>query len=149
MPGTVPSEICAEPPLVALLSVAKDRFAAEFDRRLAESEFCALSLAHSRNVLRQLGAGPLRACDLTADAGVSKQALSQQIAHLQKNGYLMVEAHPSDRRSRVLRLTERGERAQCHVMRTFAEIEQAWAERLGDADAQALRRALTTLVLDC
>ena len=133
-------------PLVALLRRAEDSFVTEFDRRVGESEFCALSLAHSRNVLRHLGAGPLRASQVVEACGVSKQAVSQQIAHLERNGYLAVAPDPSDQRARILSLTPKGVRAQCLVVRLFREIEDDWAEEIGHADAEAVRRGLTTLL---
>ena len=83
----------------------------EFDRRIRGSEFCALSLAHSRNVLRHLGEGPMRASELVERCDVSKQAISQQIAHLAANDYVALDADPRDARARLVRLTTKGERA--------------------------------------
>ncbi|MFV0458232.1 MAG: MarR family winged helix-turn-helix transcriptional regulator [Actinomycetales bacterium] len=142
----IPSSCGPDPdqaPLVALLNVAKDRFNAAFDARLAESQFCALSLAHSRNVLRYLGDGPCRASQIVSRCGVSKQAVSQQIVQLEANGYLTSAPDPSDQRARMLTLTDKGRQAQQFVIATFAEIEQDWAGLIGQRDAAALRRALT------
>jgi len=132
-------------PLPALLAETVVRFAGEFDHRLADSEFPALSLAHSRNVLRHLGSGPRRASSLVDDAGVSKQALSQQIAYLEANGFLVSEPDPCDARARLLTLTDKGVRAQRLVRRFFVEIEHDWAYRLGSTELETLRRTLTTL----
>lgn len=133
-------------PLPALLGETVARFASEFDRRLAGSEFPDLSLAHSRNVLRHLGAGPRRASSLVAASGVTKQALSQQIAHLDANGFLSAEPDPSDHRARLLTLTDKGVRAQALVWRYFIEIEESWGETLGCDEMASLRRVLTALV---
>lgn len=132
-------------PLVGLLRRAEDRFVAEFDARMARSEFCSLSLAHSRNVLRHLGAGPRRASQLVGACEVSKQAVSQQIAHLERAGYLTSSADPADARARIITLTPRGQAAQQLVHRLFAEIEAEWSAQLGEAQATALRSALTEL----
>ena len=131
-------------PLVALLGRAETAFIAEFERRIRDSEFSALSLAHSRNVLRHLAAGPLRAAHIVERCEVSKQAISQQIVHLEANGYVRVAADPGDQRARVISLTERGVRAQRLVGRLFEEIEQDWATALGEQDSETLRRVLTT-----
>ena len=133
-------------PLVSLLGRAEDAFIHEFDQRIGASEFCALSLAHSRNVLRHLGAEARRASQVVERCGVSKQAVSQQISHLERNGYLTVEPDPTDQRARMLRLTPKGERAQRLVRRLFRDIERDWDARVGDQDAAALRRALATLL---
>lgn len=132
-------------PLVGLLRRAEDRFVAEFDARMAQSEFCSLSLAHSRNVLRHLGAGPRRASQLVGACEVSKQAVSQQIAHLERAGYLTSSADPADARARIITLTPRGQAAQQLVHRLFAEIEAEWSTQLGEAPMAGLRAALTDL----
>ena len=133
-------------PLARLLAEAEAAFAAEFDRRMRETDFATLSLAHSRNVLRHLGEGPRRASDIVGDCGVSKQALSQQIAHLQHDGYLQIEADPADARARLIGLTHKGARAQQVVRRLFIEIENDWADEFGADDLATVRRVLVALL---
>jgi DNA-binding MarR family transcriptional regulator len=133
-------------PLVAVLSRLEAAFTAEFDRRLRESEFCSLSLAHSRNVLRHLDDGPLRHGRLGELAGVSKQAISQQVAHLQRDGLVEVTGDAVDQRAKVVALTERGRRARCLVVATFAEIERDWEGLLGADELPAARRSLAELL---
>lgn len=133
-------------PLVALLSRLESAFVAEFDRRLSASEFGSLSMAHARNVLRHLADGPLRHGRLGELAGVSKQAISQQVAHLERAGLVAVTCDPVDQRGRVVALTERGLRAQCLVTRTFAEIEQDWDALLGPDEVPTARRCLAELL---
>lgn len=141
-----------QPPLVALLGGLEAVFVREFDRRLKTTDMCALSLAHSRNVLRYLD-GPehetVRASQLVARSGVSKQALSQQIAHLERNGYLVTGPDPKDHRARIVTATDRGREAQRLVKRLFAEIEQDWATIVGTEEMSALRGTLVALLTDC
>lgn len=132
-------------PLVRLLHRAETAYVAEFDRRLAETAYTSLTLAHSRGVLRHLGGGPVRASRLVDDCGVSKQAVSQQIAQLEAAGYVAVTADPSDARARVVTLTERGAAAQQTVHHLFVQIEADWARRIGSDELEGLRRALTEL----
>lgn len=132
-------------PLAALLGRAERAFNAEFDRRIAASEFTALSLAHSRNILRHLGSGSIRASQITLLCEVSKQAVSQQIVHLERNGYLTVSPDPADQRARILTLTDKGARAQRLVKRLFVEIEADWVEAMGP-DGVPLRPSLTRLL---
>lgn len=133
-----------EVPLPALLGRAERAFTAEFDRRIIDSEFADLSLAHSRNILRHLGSGPIRASQITSLCEVSKQAVSQQIVHLERNGYLTVSPDPADQRARILALTDKGTRAQRLVKRLFVEIETDWVEAMGP-DGAPLRSSLTRL----
>lgn len=135
----------AERPLVTLLGLAREAFCDEFDRRLADSEFRTLSLAHAANVLRHLGEGPRQASQIVSRCEVSKQAVSQQIVHLERNGYVRSLPHPTDHRARMIALTDKGERAQAFVLRTFADIESEWVTALGPHDGPALRRILTAI----
>lgn len=134
-----------ERPLVSLLGRVKDEFEATFAQRLKDSEFDSLSLAHASNVLRHLHDGPQQASRIVGVCGVSKQAVSQQITHLQRNGYLTVRPHPTDHRARVLETTDKGQRARVLVERIFAEIEADWVASLGPEDGPELRRLLTRL----
>lgn len=135
-----------EPPLIALLGAAKDAFALEFDRRLRATDLDGVTLAHSRNILRHILHGPTRASALVDACGVSKQAVSQQIAQLQAGGYVTVEPDPSDQRARVLTLTDRGLEAQRTVHALFEAIEQDWSRDLGPEDVAALRRVLQAAI---
>lgn len=142
--------VCAgadgRPPLVSLLARAQASFVADFEERLRASEIEGLSLAHSSNVLRHLADGPRRARDIVERCGVTKQAVSQQIAHLERNGYVSVCRDDEDQRARIVALTTKGECAQVVVHRLFAEVEQEWAGRIGQDASDALRQALTDLL---
>lgn len=135
-------------PLVGLLARAHALFVGEFEERLRESAIEGLSLAHSSNVLRHLADGPRRASHLVSQCGVTKQAVSQQIAHLERSGYVEVRPDESDQRARLVALTAKGECAQELVRRLFTEVEDAWVQRVGADDAAALRRALGALIDD-
>ena len=78
--------------------------------------------------------------------GISQSAVSQQIAHLERNGYVSVCRDDEDQRARIVALTTKGECAQVVVHRLFAEVEQEWAERIGQDASVALRQALTDLL---
>lgn len=132
-------------PLVALAGRTENAFIAEFDRRIAHSPF-ELSLAHSRNVLRHLGAESRRASQIVGLCGVSKQAVSQQISHLEQLGYITSAPDPHDHRARLLSLTDKGREAQRLVKRLFVEIERDWAARLGEERFDQLRALLTDLL---
>lgn len=132
-------------PLPALLTMAASRFGAEFDRRLHELGCETLSVSAARTVLRHLGAQPRRASTMVDDCGVSKQALSQQIAQLESSGLIKVESDPSDARARLLSLTPAGLEAQRSVLRLFDQIEGEWIAALGNTDIEGARRVLTAL----
>jgi DNA-binding MarR family transcriptional regulator len=134
-------------PVIAMLRRLQSAYVAEFDRRLRSSEFCALSLAHSRNVLRHLGEGPRRASQLVELAGVTKQAISQQLSHLETEGYVRIEPDPADHRARLVALTDKGARAQQLVWQTFVEIEEDWGPVLGGSERVESFRGDLELIL--
>lgn len=150
LPGT--SGACTgvdgRPPLVNLLARAQAGFITDFEARLRASEIDGLSLAHSTNVLRHLAEGPRRARDIVDRCGVTKQAVSQQIAHLERNGFVAVGRDDEDQRARVVSLTAKGECAQAVVHRLFVEVEEDWARQIGTDHVSALRQALTELLGD-
>ncbi len=139
------SSVYGRRPLSSVLRHAEMLFVAEFEERIAASDFADLSLAHAANVLRFLHDGPRRASQFVGSCGVSKQAVSQQIAQLEKNGYITSIPDPQDQRARILALTERGEAAQVEIQRIFKAIEKTWTRHLGAEDATALRRILEKL----
>lgn len=137
----------AKAPLVALVAGVEAAFEAEFNRRMHASDMCALSLAHSRNVLRHLADGPKRASQLVELTGITKQALSQQIAYLADNEYVAVEPDPSDQRARTVALTDKGVEAQVRVKRYFVEIERDWARAVGPDNLATAREVLAALLV--
>lgn len=134
-----------EAPLVALLNRVSARFIESFDARLEATEFAGLGFAHSRDVLRHLGDGPLRASQIAGRCEVTKQAISLQIAQLERTGYIRATPDPTDGRARILTLTERGDRAQRTVVRLFGEIEAEWRDQVGPDAWEHLRAGLETL----
>lgn len=121
----------AHPPLVALLAAAKENFVTDFAARLHRTDHAGLTLSHSANVLRWLHSGPATSTRLVSLSGVSKQAISQQVAQLATLGYVDMVRHPDDGRAQLVRLTAKGVAAQKTVHRLFAEIERDWEADLG------------------
>jgi DNA-binding MarR family transcriptional regulator len=75
----------------------------------------------------------------------SKQAMNHLLHQLESQGYLVRESHPRDRRTRVVRLTERGWAALGVIRMSIAEIEKEWADALGESHYVGLRYALAEL----
>ena len=57
----------------------------------------------------------------------------------------MREASTGDRRTRVVRLTERGWDAAAVIRQTVVEVEKLWQELLGEETYRDLRNALALL----
>ena len=95
--------------LSALLSAVLLAFTLEFER---ESD---LSLPICANALRVLGETAVRVRDLPRLTGVSKEAISVSLGFLEKRGVLTIEPDPAGSRSKVVRLTRRGELARARI----------------------------------
>lgn len=129
-------------PLSALLSQVLTAFTAEFEQDVASSGYPELSLALGSNVMRFLGEDGLRIGTIAQLAGVSKQAVSQQVAYLERYGYVTVEPDPADQRAKVVHLTERGWGTRDVCSPLFGDIEERWERRYGPDEVRRLRASL-------
>jgi DNA-binding MarR family transcriptional regulator len=128
-------------PLSALLSRVLLAFAIEFER---ESD---LSMAICANVLRVLNEKGVRARDLPALSGVSKESISMAMGILQKAKLAAVESEADAGRTRLVLLTEKGQRAQDAYRKLLATIEERWQTRFGKNGIDNLRKSLEKLAL--
>ena len=93
-----------------------------------------------------LAAGGLHASDLADRLKVSRQAVAQGIASLERHGYVTRLTDPGDARARFIELTPRGRQA-LRVMRSNAvALEKRWAEVLGPRRLGELRETLQMLL---
>ncbi len=95
-----------------------------------------------------LAAGGLHASDLADRLRVSRQAVAQAIAGLERHGYVTRVPNPLDARARIIELTPRGRQA-LRVMRSNAvDLEQRWEQILGRQRLAEFRETLQTLLAD-
>ena len=93
-----------------------------------------------------LAAGGLHASDLADRLKVSRQAVAQGIAALERNGYVTRVLDPVDARARMIELTPRGRQA-LRVMRSNAlDLEKRWEQVLGQQRLGELRETLQMLL---
>ncbi len=113
----------------------------ELYRRLAERGFDDLRPS-SAPVFQHIAPEGSRLSELAERAGVTRQSLAEQIAALERCGYIDRLPDPADRRARLITLTERGWEAVDAGLSIIAEIESAWAHDLGADRHRALTEAL-------
>ena len=82
-----------------LLSRVNAAFTADFEWRLSAAGFPDLTFSLGTNVLRFPRPGPVRMSLLAEMSGVTKQAISQQVAYLEVHGYVIVEQDAADSRA--------------------------------------------------
>jgi DNA-binding MarR family transcriptional regulator len=80
-----------------------------------------------------------RLTELADRSGLTKQAVGEAVAELERKGYLERVPDPEDGRAKIIKLTQRGVEAALTGRRLFAEIENEWAERYGEERVASLR----------
>jgi DNA-binding MarR family transcriptional regulator len=132
------------PPLIgALLRLPWEAVQRRMLERLHERGFDDLDAPHL-NVFQYPGPQGARPSELAARLRVSKQALNYLLGQLERLDYLERRPDPDDLRSKRVALTPRGVAAIGVIREAVAEMEVAWAQRLGPERFAELR----TLLLD-
>jgi DNA-binding MarR family transcriptional regulator len=96
-------------------------------------------------VFQHPGPDGMRPGVLATRTHASKQAMNHLLHQLEAGGYLLREAHPDDRRTRVVRLTERGWAALGVIRQTMSRLEREWSKALGEETYDQLARGLWQL----
>ena len=93
-----------------------------------------------------LAAGGLHASDLADQLSVSRQAVAQGVAALERHGYVTRVPDPADARAQIIELAPRGRQA-LRVMRSNAlDLEKRWEQVLGERRLGELRETLRMLL---
>ncbi|MCB9590653.1 MAG: winged helix-turn-helix transcriptional regulator [Polyangiaceae bacterium] len=77
--------------------------------------------------------------DVALEMGFTKQAASKLVEAMSESGYVKLVQNPDDARSKLLRLTPKGERLLGHVESIYRELEDEWAQVLGAKRLEGLR----------
>jgi DNA-binding MarR family transcriptional regulator len=126
--------------LPACLSKVLLAFALDFER---DSD---LSLALCANVVRLLDDTGVRVRDFPRLSGVSKEAIKMAHGFLEKRGLMVVEPDRSAAKTKSVRLTAKGLKAQDAYNKLLANVERHWQARFGKAAIDTLRESLEPLV---
>jgi DNA-binding MarR family transcriptional regulator len=134
-----------EPTVPALVQLVAASRAPHLRAAFAEAGLDGIRPAQSV-ALVPLTAGGLHASDLADRLRVSRQAVAQAVAALERHGYVNRVADPADARARIIELTPRGQHV-LRVMRSSAlDLEKRWQQILGQRRLDELRRTLTALL---
>jgi DNA-binding MarR family transcriptional regulator len=82
--------------------------------------------------------------ELAALLEVSKQATSKIVDDMTIDGYVTRSEHDTDRRSKIVRLTQRGKEAMKIAQKANQELEAALEKKVGKANIEAMRIVLDT-----
>ncbi|MBU3138174.1 MarR family transcriptional regulator [Clostridium gasigenes] len=84
--------------------------------------------------------------ELAEYLGITKQAVSKMVDYLEKSGYVMRKIHPTDKRGKIIVLTERGLLVMKAKEEILTDIEQRWIENIGAKRMQMIKEDLMKLV---
>lgn len=141
-PGPTDPAPCAPAPSVAVrVRQASRVLRLEIAERVRRSGFNDITVAQLV-VFRQQPPDGRQPTEIAVSAQLSKQAANDVLGQLERSGYLRREAHPSDRRARIVRLTERGWALDAMVRETSREVERSWRARIGDEAWDGFRAVL-------
>ena len=124
----------------ALLTAARAHATAVV-ARLAQRGYVDFPFA-SASLLWLLDEGGTRSTTLAQRAGVTKQAMSQQVKQMELQGYLEQVPDLSDTRAKVVRMTPRGEAVKAACAEVREELNQAIAMRVGKGKAREMEAHL-------
>ncbi|MDF2976412.1 MAG: putative MarR family transcriptional regulator [Actinomycetospora sp.] len=112
--------------------------------RLVEHGFTDFRAAHGA-VFQYLDDTGTTVSTLATRAQMTKQAMAELVAHLERSGYVVRVPDPDDRRAKRVLPTERGRDVIAVAQRLAPEIEERVERLLGPARLTALRADLEAI----
>ena len=97
-------------------------------------------------VFAQIDADGTRLTQLAARANMTPQAMGEVVDELEELGYVVRRPDPSDRRAKLIVLTERGRQCVAAGRATIEGIEERLTDLLGADGHRRLRRLLTKVL---
>jgi len=97
-------------------------------------------------VFAQITADGSRLSDLARGANMTPQAMGELVDELEKMQYVVRRPDPTDRRAKLIVLTEKGQACIAAGIATIRGIEERMTETLGERGHRQLRRLLQRLI---
>jgi DNA-binding MarR family transcriptional regulator len=138
-------EVSEDVPLARLFAMAYRLLVDDLHERLADRGWTDVRPAFGF-VLLALRAGPVPLRDLPAVLGTTKQAVSKLVDAMVATGYVERAPDPGDARAKRVQLSGRGRALLAEVESIYAELEESWADALGEERLSGLRADLTSVV---
>ena len=104
-----------------------------------------IKASHSA-VFGQMTAEGSRLSDLARGANMTPQAMGELVDELEGLGYVVRRPDPSDRRAKLITLTELGRECVATGVETIGDMERRITDALGAKGHRELRRMLLTLL---
>jgi DNA-binding MarR family transcriptional regulator len=113
-----------------LLNTAYETFITTLYFHLAERGYDDIQSTHN-TALHYLDRGEVSITELAENLRLTKQAASLIVIYLEERGYVIRKPHPQDGRSKIVRLTTKGEACVQATETLLAELSNEWTAQLG------------------
>ena len=133
--------------LVALLATAWSIVVDDLHTELAKVGYGDIRPAHGF-AFQLLAPHGTTGKELAEHLGVTKQAASQMIDFLEERGYVARQPHPTDKRGKLVVLTQKGWGCIKAVETILAKQEEHWSTVIGAERMEMLVKDLRRLILD-
>ena len=131
--------------LGAMLRIPFQAIVARIDEGLRARGFTDLRPAHFV-IFQHIRPEGARITQLAEQAQITKQSTGSLVDHMMACGYVERLPDPEDGRAKIVRLTERGWELDNAAREILSEIEQEWAEQVGDERMAQLKQTLKDLI---
>jgi DNA-binding MarR family transcriptional regulator len=95
-------------------------------------------------ILANITVGVRPASQLARNLGVTRQAISQMLAEMERNGLVQSTSDPTDGRAQIVNFSDKSQSIRDDAMETLLKIEAEVAGRIGKRRFNALAEALQT-----
>ena len=134
----------SEQSTVTLLSLTHLMLSREVSEGVARAGH-PIKASHSA-VFGQMGAEGSRLSGLAKGANMTPQAMGELVDELEGLGYVVRRPDPTDRRAKLITLTESGRQCLAAGIDTIGDIERRITEAVGARGHRELRTMLLTLL---
>jgi len=93
-------------------------------------------------ILANITFGVRRASHLARNLGITRQAISQMLAEMERKGLLQSETDPADGRAQIVNFDDSSQSIRDDAMELLSNIETEVADRIGKKRFKALIEAL-------
>ena len=132
-------------PLARLLGLVARQMATDLNGKLLQAGVAGHRDSWN-NVMPHIPPGGIRLTELAARAGMTKQAMAELVAEIERRGYLQRTTDPADRRAKIIEFTDQGRATVNLALSALGELEAAIAGRLGEPAVRQLRSTLLQIL---
>ena len=128
-----------------LLRLLHQHWGEDVDTALRGAGLDGIRAPHA-NVFPFLPPEGIAVSELARRANMRKQSMAEAVEQLERAGYVERRPDPSDRRARLVVLTERGEAVRSVAIAAGRRVEERWTGLTSATEIDALRTTLQRLL---